>query len=57
MLVGVHRFDRQADPRADASIRPCKARSLVHQVCQQAGDMYILRLLEVLEDRLKHIPR
>lgn len=30
---------------------------LAHQVCQQAGDMYILRLLEVLEDRLKHIPR
>ena len=30
---------------------------LVHQVCQQAGDAYVLCLLEVLEDRLKHIPR
>ncbi len=30
---------------------------LVHQVCQQAGDVYVLCLLEVLEDRLKHIPR
>lgn len=35
----------------------CRDRLLVHQVGKQAGNMYVLFLLVVLEDRLKHVLR
>ena len=35
----------------------CRDRLLMHQVGKQAGNMYVLFLLVVLEDRLKHILR